>query len=214
MRPEAQSSAVLGFDSLPQVGFMAAVTVKNGRGREPVLSAEGQKLKVFIDLALLSDSNRGTSISGGHASWSQRWAVDILVSGQGLLIASRPPVTHKRTMKNTPSFLRTGLQQAAVIIGLGLCHGLAATATFTVTPSAVSCATATIGAYDYWSDSHTDGNGNFSIKVANGQWEVGVDDGGLGTGYVYPSNVSVVIAGASAVTNFTISPMLPDAVEY
>jgi hypothetical protein len=41
-------------------------------------------------------------------------------------------------MKSTLSLLRTGLQQTALLIGLGLCHGLAAAATFTVTPSAVS----------------------------------------------------------------------------
>ena len=43
-----------------------------------------------------------------------------------------------RFMKDTPSLLRTGLRQATLLIGLGLCQGLVAAATFTVTPSAVS----------------------------------------------------------------------------
>jgi hypothetical protein len=70
-------------------------------------------------------------------------------------------------------------------------------------------ASATIGVDNYWLDSHTDGNGNFSIQVANGQWWVGVDCGGLGSGYVCPDEVSVVIAGASVVTNFTIQSCGP-----
>ena len=41
-------------------------------------------------------------------------------------------------MKRTPSLLTTGLLQAALVIGLGLCQGLAATVTFTNTPAAVS----------------------------------------------------------------------------
>ena len=41
-------------------------------------------------------------------------------------------------MKRTPSLLNIGLQQAALLIGLGLCQGLAAAATFTNTPTTVS----------------------------------------------------------------------------
>jgi hypothetical protein len=75
-------------------------------------------------------------------------------------------------------------------------------------------ASATIGANNYWLDSYTDANGYFSIQVANGQWWVGLDCSGLGSGYVCPDEVSVVIADASVATNFTISPVLADAVEY
>jgi len=74
------------------------------------------------------------------------------------------------------------------------------------TPLEVMWASATIGTDNYWSDSHTDGNGNFSIQVANGQWWVGVDCGGLGDGYLCPDEVSVVIVGTSVVTNFTVQP--------
>ena len=63
---------------------------------------------------------------------------------------------------------------------------------------------ATIGTNSYWLDSYTDGNGNYSFQVANGQWGVGVDCGGLGSGYQCPNDVTVNIASASTVTNFTI----------
>ncbi len=65
---------------------------------------------------------------------------------------------------------------------------------------------ATIGTNSYWLDSYTDGSGNYSFQVADGQWGVGVDCGGLGSGYQCPNDVTVNIADASIVTNFIIQP--------
>ncbi|MCX6903261.1 MAG: putative Ig domain-containing protein, partial [Verrucomicrobia bacterium] len=63
---------------------------------------------------------------------------------------------------------------------------------------------ATIGTNFYWLNSWTDGSGNYSLPVANGQWNVGVDCGGLGSGYLCPNDVPVEIAGASTVMDVTI----------
>ena len=67
----------------------------------------------------------------------------------------------------------------------------------------------TIGTNYYRSDSWTDGNGNYSVPVANGPWSLGVDCGGLGSGYLCPNEVTINIAGASVVTNLTIQPCGP-----
>jgi hypothetical protein len=65
-------------------------------------------------------------------------------------------------------------------------------------------ASATIGANSYWFDSYTDANGNYSFQVAVGQWDVGVDCSGLGSGCLCPDDAIVNIVGASVVTNFTV----------
>ena len=68
---------------------------------------------------------------------------------------------------------------------------------------------ATIGTNYYRSDSWTDGNGNYSLPVANGPWSLGVDCGGLGSGYLCPSEATINIAGAGVVTNLTIQSCGP-----
>ena len=70
-------------------------------------------------------------------------------------------------------------------------------------------ASATIGTNSYGLDSWTDTNGNFFFQVANGQWGLHIDCGGLGGGYFCPNDATVTIAGASAVTNFIIQPCGP-----
>ena len=62
----------------------------------------------------------------------------------------------------------------------------------------------TIGTNSYQSGTLTDGNGNYSLPVADGQWFVGVDCNDLGSGYLCPNELTINIAGASVVTNFTI----------
>jgi hypothetical protein len=64
----------------------------------------------------------------------------------------------------------------------------------------------TIGTNSYQSGRLTDGNGNYSLPVADSQWFVGVDCNDLGGGYLCPNELTINIAGASVVTNFTIQP--------
>jgi hypothetical protein len=65
-------------------------------------------------------------------------------------------------------------------------------------------ASATLGTNTYWLNTYTDTDGNYSIPVANGQWWVALDCSGLGSGYLCPNEVDLVIAGASVATNFSV----------
>jgi len=71
-----------------------------------------------------------------------------------------------------------------------------------------------VGTNYYQFDSLTDANGNYNLPATDGQWNIGVDCGGLGSGWQCPNEVVINIAGASAVTNFTISPALRDVADY
>jgi hypothetical protein len=68
---------------------------------------------------------------------------------------------------------------------------------------------ATIGGNYFEFDTWTDSGGNFALQVANGQWNVGVDCSGLGSGYQCPGEVTIDIAGAGMVTNLTIQTCGP-----
>ena len=72
----------------------------------------------------------------------------------------------------------------------------------------------TIGGGNFQSYFWTDYNGNYSLPVADGQWYVGIDCGGLSGDYQCPSEVTVNIAGANVVTNFTLLPQVKDVLNY
>jgi hypothetical protein len=63
---------------------------------------------------------------------------------------------------------------------------------------------ATVNGNYFQFDMFTDINGYFAFQVSNGQWNLGVDCGGLSSGYQCPDELAVNIAGASVVTNITI----------
>ena len=74
---------------------------------------------------------------------------------------------------------------------------------------------ATIGGVSYHSEADTDGNGNYSLNVANGDWNVNVYqccdndslDSILGSGnYQPPSDQNVTINNNDGTVNFTIQP--------
>jgi hypothetical protein len=61
----------------------------------------------------------------------------------------------------------------------------------------------------YNADSMTDNNGFYSLKVANGSWNVGLDCNGLaGQGYACPASQVTNIFNADAVLNFTVQSSL------
>jgi outer membrane protein assembly factor BamB len=79
-------------------------------------------------------------------------------------------------------------------------------------------ASATINSVDYFQYVDADGNGNYSLNVANGSWTVGVNCGGgsdsldaiLGRGtYKSPGNQNVTINNDDGVANFTVEPLQP-----
>ena len=66
---------------------------------------------------------------------------------------------------------------------------------------------ATVNGTNYNAGAQTDANGNYSIGLFNGIWQVSVDCGGLNAlGYGCPNNQSVTVNGAGAVANFVVPP--------
>jgi hypothetical protein len=66
-------------------------------------------------------------------------------------------------------------------------------------------ANATINGTNYGQNLNTDGSGHFSIPVANGTWNVGVDCNGLNSrGYTCVNDQQVVISGGNQIVNFTV----------
>jgi len=63
----------------------------------------------------------------------------------------------------------------------------------------------------YGANSTTDNNGFYSLNVANGSWNVGLDCNGLfNQGYSCPAGQVTNIFNASATLNFTVPPWLND----
>ena len=67
-------------------------------------------------------------------------------------------------------------------------------------------ASATINSLDYFQYMNTDVSGNYSLGVINGNWMVGVEQGGgngLPGNYLAPANQSLLIANNNGTANFT-----------
>ena len=63
----------------------------------------------------------------------------------------------------------------------------------------------TINGTNYNQNVNTDGSGHFSIGVANGTWQVGLDCNGLASrGYSCVNNQQVVISGGNQTANFSV----------
>jgi len=74
-------------------------------------------------------------------------------------------------------------------------------------------ASAMIGGADYYAGSQTDTNGNYSLLVADGSWNVGIDCGDLSVrGYNCAENLPVVINHADEVVNFVVHRPAPTCV--
>src|SRR5207244_4278973 len=66
-------------------------------------------------------------------------------------------------------------------------------------------ASITINGTNYNQNVNTDGTGHFSIGVANGTWDVGVDCNGLTSrGYACVNNQQVVVSGGNQTANFAV----------
>jgi hypothetical protein len=79
-------------------------------------------------------------------------------------------------------------------------------------------ANATINSVDYYQFADADGNGNYSLNLANGSWTVALECSGgsdsldniLGSGtYQCPGNQTANIAGNNAVIDFTVRTTVP-----
>jgi hypothetical protein len=68
-------------------------------------------------------------------------------------------------------------------------------------------ANATFSGTNYNTGAQTDANGNYSLGVFNGVWQLSLDCGGLSSlGYGCPNNQTVPINGTNGIANFTVPP--------
>ncbi|MGA2174885.1 MAG: choice-of-anchor tandem repeat GloVer-containing protein [Verrucomicrobiota bacterium] len=206
-----QSAAIVNANA----GSVAGVTIALARGTALVYGAvqDGQN-HPLSGVRLSGSQNDGASPYVGDATSDQNGNYAMAVNDAGVWNAG--------ISGNNPAFPNylwsAGLGDTTFANGQAVqCNFTALVATNYITGSVLDSSnnpitniqvygSATIGNQDYNAASaFTDANGNYSLTVASGAWQITLDCDALGwLGYCCPNYPPVIVSGGNAVENFAL----------
>ena len=214
---DATTGSVSGVTvALPKASAIFYGTVKDGSNQPMAnISLFSGDNNNGLEQSVTSDAN-GKYFAGAIGSASSFWQVQISSEGNPAnYIFSSPPFNFNQNGGTNLIPGQALLYNFIALIATNHITGHVQDSSNNPVSGVQVVASATINGSDFDAQMDTDGSGNYSLNVANGNWSVNVScqggqdslDNIFGTGtYQCPGNQSVPITNNNGTANFTVQP--------